>query len=55
MAYEFSCADAGKSECAFEIRDENQEELTQFVQEHARNTHDMEMSESDVRDATRTV
>ena len=32
------------------VRSENDDEVIEIIQEHARDTHDMQMSESDVRD-----
>ena len=54
MAKELSCRDAGY-DCDFMIRSENEEELIQFVQEHARDIHDTEMSAADVRGVWQTV
>ncbi len=55
MAYEFACVDAGYDDCEFEIRDENREELMEFVKEHGRTVHDTEVSESDVEGSIREV
>lgn len=44
MAREYQC-----SECAFMIRSENEDELVEFVQEHAESSHDMMMEDSDIR------
>jgi predicted small metal-binding protein len=54
MAREISCRDAG-FDCDFMIRSENEEELIEFVQQHAKETHDTEMSSSDVRGAWKLV
>ncbi|MFB6135368.1 MAG: DUF1059 domain-containing protein [Halobacteriaceae archaeon] len=54
MARELACRDAGY-DCDFVIRDENEDELIRFVQEHARETHDTEMPENDIRGAWNTV
>lgn len=54
MAKEISCRDAGY-DCDFMIRSEDEDQLVEFVQEHARETHDTEMSASDVRGAWKTV
>lgn len=54
MAYEIACRDAGY-DCDFMIRDENEGELIEFVQQHAREAHDAEMSESDIRGAWKTA
>ena len=37
-------------DCEFEITGENEDELVDFVQIHARSQHDMSVSEDDARD-----
>lgn len=54
MVKEVSCRDAGY-DCDFVIRDENEDELIGFVQEHAKSAHDTDMSASDIRGAWKTV
>lgn len=54
MVKEMSCRDAGM-DCDFMIRSENENELIEFVQQHAEETHNEEMSRSDVRNALKTV
>lgn len=54
MAKELACRDAGY-DCDFMIRSENDDELIEFVREHAKETHDTEMSATDVRGAWKTV
>jgi predicted small metal-binding protein len=54
MAKEIACRDAGY-DCDFEIRSENEAELIEFVQEHARETHNTEMSSDDIRGTWNTV
>ena len=54
MANEIACRDAGY-DCDFMIRSENEDELIEFVQEHVRETHDAELSASDIRGAWSTV
>lgn len=54
MAYEFNCSDMGH-DCPFMVRSENEDELVQYVQQHARDVHDTEMSEADARDAVKTT
>ena len=54
MAKEVACRDAGY-DCDFVIRDENEDELIKFVREHAKDTHDAEMSATDIRGAWKTV
>lgn len=48
MAYQMSCQDAG-IDCEFMIRSEDRDELVTFVQQHAQDVHDTEMSSSEVR------
>jgi predicted small metal-binding protein len=54
MVKEVVCANSGY-DCDFVIRSENEAELVEFVQEHARETHDTEMSAEDVRGAMQSV
>lgn len=54
MAKEVACRDAGY-DCDFMIRSENDDELVEMVQQHARDTHDTEMSKSDIQGAWKTV
>lgn len=54
MAKEISCREVGY-DCDFMIRDENEDELIRFVQDHARAIHDTEMSKSDIRGAWSTA
>lgn len=54
MARELACWEAGY-DCDFLIRSEDESQLIRFVQEHAQETHDMEMSQDDVRGAWKTV
>lgn len=44
MAKEYQC-----SACEFMIRSENDDELVEFVREHAQDTHEMTMSASEIR------
>lgn len=37
-------------DCDFEIKDENEEEMVDFIQIHARTVHDMSVSEDEARD-----
>jgi predicted small metal-binding protein len=48
VANEVACRDAGY-DCGFVMRDENEDERIQFVQEHAQESHDAERSATDVR------
>ncbi|MBX0322312.1 DUF1059 domain-containing protein [Halomicroarcula sp. F13] len=54
MAKEVVCRDAGY-DCDFVIRSENEDELIEFVQTHAKETHDTEMSSADIEGAWTTV
>lgn len=54
MTKEVNCREAGY-DCDFMIRSENESELVDFVQQHAKDTHDTEMSRSDVRDAMKNA
>lgn len=54
MAKQISCREAGY-DCDFEIRSENEAELVEIVQQHAMETHDTELSESDVKGLWKTV
>ena len=54
MAKEIACRETGY-DCDFMIRDKNEKELIKFVQDHAKETHDTEMSSSDIRGAWKTV
>ena len=54
MAKQVSCAEAGM-DCEFMIRSENEPELIDFVQQHARDVHDTEMSRSDIENLMTTV
>ncbi|WP_255150976.1 DUF1059 domain-containing protein [Halorarius halobius] len=50
MTRELQCPD-----CEFMIRSESTDQLVEMVQQHAKESHDMEMSRSDVMDIARTV
>ena len=54
MVKELSCRSAGY-DCDFMIRSENEDQLIEMVQQHAKETHDMDMSPADVRDLLKTV
>lgn len=49
MAKQVTCEDAGHEDCAFMIRDENEDELVDMVQLHAERSHDMDVSRDDVQ------
>mgnify|MGYP002761132073 CR=1 FL=1 len=48
MAYQMSCQDAG-IDCDFMIRSEDRDELVSFVQQHAKDVHDSDMSKSEIQ------
>jgi len=50
MAHQFSC-----SACAFQVRSENDDEVIELVQNHAREMHDMDVSRDDVMDGWESV
>lgn len=54
MAREVACSDAGY-DCDFVVRSESESELIEMVRQHARETHDTELSADDVRGAMQTV
>ena len=54
MVNEVSCKEAGY-DCEFLIRDENEDELIELVQQHSEQTHDMSVSREDVRGLMRTA
>jgi predicted small metal-binding protein len=54
MAKELSCREAG-NDCDFMVRSEKEDELIEMVQQHAREVHDTEMSQADIRGAWKTV
>lgn len=49
MVKQISCREAGM-DCEFLIRDENEDELVDLVQQHAERSHNTELADSDVRD-----
>lgn len=48
MVKEVNCKEAG-FDCEFMVRNENEDELVGFVQQHAEQTHDMSISRDDIR------
>lgn len=54
MAKQVSCREMG-IDCVFQIRDSDEAELIEFVRRHAERVHDMDLSESDVREVMRDV
>lgn len=54
MAKQLTCREAGY-DCDFEIRSEDEGQLVEMVQQHAMETHDTELSDSDVKGLIKTV
>lgn len=54
MAHELNCREAG-NDCDFMIRSEDEDQLVEMVQQHSKETHDTEMSRSDVQELVNTV
>lgn len=48
MVHQISCREAGY-DCDFVIESENEDELVDFVRQHADRTHDMALSAADVK------
>ncbi|WP_440771758.1 DUF1059 domain-containing protein [Natronorubrum sp. DTA28] len=48
MVKEVRCAEAGFEDCQFLIRDENEDEMIDLVQQHAERSHDTTVSRDDV-------
>lgn len=53
MVYKVSCREAGY-ECDFLIESESKAETVDFVQRHAKGTHEMELSSEDAEGLLRT-
>lgn len=54
MAKQVTCRDGGY-DCDFMIRSEDEDQLIQMVQQHAKETHDSELSRSDVQGLVKNV
>ncbi|WP_255195078.1 DUF1059 domain-containing protein [Halorarius litoreus] len=54
MVHELTCREAGY-DCDFMIRSESEDQLIEMVQQHAKETHDKEMSREDVQGLVKTV
>jgi predicted small metal-binding protein len=52
-AYEFTCSDDG--EHSFQVHTEDRDEVIEVVQRHAKDKHDMSMSEADIEDGLQEV
>ena len=55
MVHEVNCKGAGYENCEFLIRSENIDELIQFVQHHAEETHNQSVAETDIRGLMKDV
>lgn len=54
MAKHISCREAG-FDCDFEIRSENEDEVIEFARQHAEQSHDMELSRTQVEEYVQDV
>lgn len=52
-AYEFTCSDEG--EHVFQVHTEDRDEVIEVVQRHAKDKHDMSMSEEDIKEGLQEV
>jgi predicted small metal-binding protein len=50
MAHQFTC-----TACGFQVQSEDDDEVIDFVKNHADSKHDMNLSTSDVRDGLKQV
>ncbi|WP_082230838.1 DUF1059 domain-containing protein [Haloprofundus marisrubri] len=48
MSHRVTCREHG-FDCDFEVTSENETELIEFVRTHAKSTHDLSVSDDDVR------
>lgn len=55
MAKEVSCKEAGFEDCDFFIRNENEDEMIDLVQQHAEHTHDTTVAREDVENLMKEV
>lgn len=55
MVKELNCSESGHEDCAFVIRDENEDELLSLVQQHSEQTHGTTISQDDVRGMMKEV
>ena len=55
MVKEVNCKEAGMEGCEFLIRDEDEEELIDLVQQHAEQTHDKTVPREDVQSLMKEV
>ena len=50
MAHQYSCG-----ACEFQVRSEDQDEIVDLVQTHAKDMHDMDYSSDQIRDGIQSV
>lgn len=55
MVKELNCRESGHEDCAFLIRDENEDELVSLVQQQSEQTHGSNLSQDDVRGMMKEV
>lgn len=55
MVKEVSCKQAGFEGCEFLVRDENEDEIVDLVQQHAERTHETSVSREDVEDLMQEI
>lgn len=54
MAKQLTCREAGY-DCDFMIRSESEDQLVEMVQQHAKETHDTDLSRDEVRGLVKNV
>ena len=54
MTKQISCREAG-FDCDFEVRSESDDEVIEFARQHAEQSHDMELSRSDLEEYLQEV
>ena len=55
MAKEISCINAGFEDCAFLVRSENEDEVVDLAQQHAKRIHDTDASREHLEQILRDV
>ena len=55
MVHEISCINAGFEDCAFLIRSENEEEVIEFAQQHAKDIHDTDAPRAHLENVLKTI
>ena len=49
MTKRLACREAG-FDCEFEVQSENEDEIIEFARQHAQQTHDMDLSRSQIEE-----